>query len=183
MTKQVFGVESHISSLVMDHFRQKRIFLPTNHLYIIRNDKLMKAIMSLLIAIFFMVHCQPSYHQTDQGPSFSSKEKPLEFLDTLPPSSEEKWKLNARLLSFTLEIEEEIQAYEPGGNLPILTTNLQTKLAQMSSNNNTKGAAGEALQEWMSAFKHILEHMHEVPESEALAQLEASIESFKETFY
>lgn len=142
----------------------------------------MRQIFTLLVSIFFLLQCHTSYNQTENKESDPAVDQTIVTTDD-KPEVDEKWKLSARMLSYVRDMETEIVNHNTSQSLPVLTTNLQTLLAQMISNHNTKGKAGEALEEWMSNFKQLLERTHELSEQEAIEQLKMSIETFRESFH
>lgn len=144
----------------------------------------MKQIFTLLVAIFFLFQCHTSYNQTEKSESDTTlDQKSSSIIDTTGLQTNEKWKISALMLTFVDKMEEEILAHKDSQSLPVLTTNLQTLLAQMISNQNEKGKGRAALEQWMSDFKQLLERSHEVPEQEAIEQLKKSIETFRESFF
>lgn len=143
----------------------------------------MRQICTLLVFVFFVFQCHTSYNQTEKTESDTKREITITNNDAPEVNSDEKWKLSARMLTFVRDMETEILNHDTSQSLPVLTTNLQTLLAQMISNNNTKGKASDALEKWMSNFKQLLERTHELSEQEALEQLKKSIETFRESFH
>lgn len=137
-----------------------------------------------LVALFFLFQCHTSYNQTEKkDPDTTLNQVTAATHDSLEVQTNGKWKISALMLTFVDKMEEEILAHKDSQSLPVLTTNLQTLLAQMTSNQNEKGQGREPLENWMSDFKQLLERSHEFSESESIKQLKASIETFRETFY
>lgn len=144
----------------------------------------MRHIFTLLVAVFFLFQCHTSYNQTEKPESDTILDrKSSATIDTLDVQTNEKWKISARMLTYVDKMEAEILAHDDAQRLPVLTTNLQTLLAQMISNHNEKGKTGEALEKWMAGFKQLLERSHEVSEPEAIKQFKKSIETFRKSFH